>query len=207
MSFPPITIPDLDPAVTVDRDNDLVLLRQGLNDRKATVAQISEVDLSNYSLLSGPILSSDVFLIGRNSGGGNYLNLLAQPNKVTFLSGVRVWFYLTAAPSGWSTVTGTGDRVLATQLAGGAPFTYNAFGLQKGWLQANHTLTIDEMPSHTHDIRVYAALTTAFNTRVANGKNDTYNVAQTRSTGGDQPHNHGDQWRPQAAVGLIAQKD
>ena len=231
MSLPPITIPDLDPAGPIDRNNDLLLLRQGLNDKKATVAQISNLDISSFSALPGAVLSSDRIIIGRNNGGGTYTNYIADPRSIGFLPGVRMWFYADNAPLYWQIVPGLTDRLLAIK---GGSNGYQNSGSGGQWQQldvsgvTNRGLSITQIPNHNH----YAQ----FGQNQSN-KNATYiHGAQNIQSGGDpkfgkspstdpvrgvvgakgdnashdnygdcDPHNHGNNWRPLAAIGQVCQ--
>lgn len=207
MSFPPITIPELDPAGPINRNTDLILLRQGPNDRKATLAQINDVDFSSYTTLNNAPVASDVFLVGRNIGGGNYQNYRMLTSSITFIAGTQMWFYSQNAPDGWQIVANQGDRVLAVISDTGSG-TYNNFGVKGTWQQANHTLTILEIPAHTHAIRASSDNLTSDSSNYArNGKSDHARAdIITRETGGGIGHNHGDSWRPAAACGRICMK-
>ena len=67
----------------------------------------------------------------------------------------------------------------------------------------NHTLTVDEIPSHRHDLQVWNKNDNGslgrwgindlvwYNSIKGEGKLN-YWVGETSSNGGDQPHNHGD---------------
>ncbi len=205
MSFPPITIPELDPASTIDPANDLILVRQGLNDRKATLAQINNFDFSNFSTTPNAPLANDVFLVGRDVGGGNYQNYKMLATDVAFLAGTRTWFYSQNAPTGWSVVTGQGDSVLAV-ISNSGTGIYNNAGLHGTWVQPNHTLTEDEMPAHTHNVRCFSTLSADYNNKLGSGRSDRYQLTQTESKGGGLPHNHGSAYRPYAACGRICEK-
>jgi hypothetical protein len=232
MSLPPITIPDLDPAGTVDRVNDLVLLRQGLNDKKATVQQISSIALGDYGSLGTPIVASDVLLIGRNAGPGVYNNFIFTPQRLGFLVNTVMWFWMPAAPDFWVVEAGSGDKVLATALAGGQPYQYTAPGYFGDWQQdgvnggkPGSGLTLTQIPNHNHWAQfghdrsdknaqyiegakkhAEAGDINYSNQPVAGvvgGFNDT---GSHRNYGGCDPHNHGAIWRPAAAVGLLCRK-
>ena len=227
----PIEISDLTPASAIDRANDLVVLRQGLSDKKATLQQISNLTLADYTILGSPLNQSDVFLMGRNDGFGNYTNFLTTINRFGFLAGVRTWFYDSVAPLGWQIVAGTGDRVLGTILNGGAVYQYNAFGLQGSWQQgdvsgvAGNGLTVLQIPNHQHFGQmgqtqsnqnprfIYGA--EAF----PNPNNPRYSsetvlgivggagdVPSHDAFGACDPHNHGDRFRPASTVGIICEK-
>lgn len=119
-------------------------------------------------------------------------------------SGSDMWFYADAAPTGWTIQLSLGDTILA--IKGGSTYTTGA-ATAGTWTQPNHTLTTSEIPAHTHGI-------TPFNSGVAQrGTADTSvwrsntGTGNTNTTGGGDPHNHGDTWRPAARVGIIARKD
>lgn len=205
MSLPPITIPDLDPAGPIDRVNDLLLLRQGLNDKKVTVQQIANLDLSLYSTLPLPIVATDKLLIGRNNGSGGYTNYLADPRTIGFLPGVTMWFYANTAPLYWQVDSSLSDRVLAVK---GGSQAYTNFGTGGTWTQPSHTLTVTEMPSHSHAIDGMDSGKTS-ETRVGRGGTlsnpnlFTYPAGTAiKNTGGGAAHNHGSSYRPRAAIGI-----
>lgn len=205
MTMPPITIPDLDPAGPINKAVDQVIVRQGLNDKRATVAQVSQIDLTPYPFLPGSIVASDVFLIGRNVAS-QYITYIATQENVTFLSGTQMWFYSSAAPLGWTTVPNTGDRVLGTILPGGATFTYHGVGAQGNWQQSDWTLTLDQIPSHTHGVGIFQSASDSSN-GAGPGKKPKGGTETSDPSGGGKAHNHGNQWRPAAAVGIIARKN
>ncbi len=223
-----IELPDLSPAGPIDPVNDLVLVRQGLSDRKATVAQISNVAFATYAVLGTPLKASDVLLVGVNDGLGGYQNYAINPQQLGFLAGTISWFFQNSAPNGWQIVAGSGDRVLGTVGGGQA---YSSAGLQGTWQQGdvsgvpNNGLTIDQIPNHQHwgqwgqgqsdtqprYLRGNKSLPSSGNPRYSNtailgivgglgdpGSHDAF--------GACNPHNHGSVWRPAAAVGIICQK-
>lgn len=227
----PIEISDLIPAVAIDRNNDLLLVRQGLIDKKATVAQVANINLADYTILSSPLNATDVILIGRNNGIGGYNNFITTIDRFSFIAGTRMWFYQATAPLGWQIVAGTGDRVLGTVLAGGQPYQYNAFGLQGSWQQQDvsgitgNGLTVTQIPNHQHwaqfgqnqsnsnarFIHGASQLPSSNNPRygtqvvlgVVNGAGD---IPSHDAFGACDPHSHGFTWRPEGAVGIICEK-
>jgi len=142
-----------------------------------------------------------------------------------FVSGRKLWLYEDTAPTGWTTVSVT-DAVLAVK---GGTQAYNVSGGNTAgtWTQPDHTLTIDEIPSHNHGgststngshqhyvqkIPGSGTVSTVRQTQNVNA-DDLYtdsagNHSHTISSqGGGQPHNHGgDTWRPYATVGIIVEK-
>lgn len=217
--LPPITIPELDPATAIDFNNDQVLLRQGLNDRRATLDQINTFRLENYPTLTSQLVASDVILIGRNNGGGSYINYTADPRRLGFLVGVSMYFYCDTnqAPLYWQNIPSLGNRVLAVKAnsaasggaGGGANSAYTNWGLQGSWNLPDHQLTIAEMPNHRHEVNGTGATSGTGN--LTRGYRETNSQPSrpwnTRSTGGDGAHNHGNSFRPLAAVGLICIKN
>ncbi len=226
MSLPPITIPLLDPAGPVDPDNDLLLIRQGLNDRKIPAGSLQQVRLSGLSMLPGQLVSSDVLLIGRNNGSG-YDNYLLPPQYLGFLNGVNMWFYQAAAPLGWTVIPNTGDRLLAvsdisTQTS---PAKYNgvfAPALTGNWQQNDTALDITQIPAHSHVVKVWKSdIDGNLSAKIGSTNRNTGNNQNTNKTGGagstvtasTDPagatvgHNHGAIWRPLAAVGILCTKN
>jgi hypothetical protein len=204
MSLPPITIPDLDPAGPVDGVNDQMLIRQGLNDRRINPDALFSFQLGIYSTLSSPLTATDVILIGRNNGSG-YTNLITDPRRLGFLSGVFMWFYTNTAPLFWTNVPSLGDKVLAVK---GGSQAYTNQGTQGTWQQLDTTLTINQIPAHTHSFKIYTSdekgnLEAG---KVSSSSRSSNLNLNTTSTGGGAGHNHGNIWRPAAAVGLVCQK-
>lgn len=215
MSLPPITIPDLDPAGPLDPNNDLLLLRQGLTDKKVLLQLIQRVNLASLTMLPGQLTQNDVIMVGRPSGGGNYDNFIMPPQYLGFLNGTCAWFWQSVAPLGWSVLPNSGDKVLATALPGGQPYQYNSAGYQGDWQQQGHALTTDEIPDHTHIMPVSLGSADSWpsveSARAGKGTTAGAAVPTKGMTGRGgaptQPHNHGDQWRPEAAVGILCIKD
>jgi hypothetical protein len=228
MSLPPITIPLLDPAGPIDPDNDLLLIRQGLNDRKIPAGSLQQVRLTGLQMLPSQLVASDVLLIGRDNGSG-YDNYIMPPQYLGFLNGTNCWFYQASAPLGWTVIPNVGDRLLAisdisTQVSP-PPAKYNAVfapNLTGDWLQKNAVLNITQIPAHSHVIKVWKSdqegnlspkigstnRTTGNNQNTGNtGGIGSTNTASSEPAGATQGHNHGNEWRPLAAVGILCTKN
>lgn len=202
----PVTIPDLDPAGPIDPANDLLLIRQGLNDRKVAAGLLSNPSLDSLDFLPGQLVASDVLLIGRNNGV-SYDNYIMPPQYLGFLNGTRMWFYQGTAPLGWTLIPNTGDRLLAVSDSFLKYNGVNAPNQTGDWQQAGHVLTKGEMPVHSHNIIVADDSGTS-NITVSKGR--TANAGSYRATtaeGSSQAHNHGFTWRPLANVGILCVKD
>lgn len=210
--LPPIIIPELSPADPIDPANDYVILRQGLNDKKATISQISNLQLGDNDLVPGEVLGSDVLLLGRYVSPLSYDNYIVPVQKIGFLKDTVCWFYMSVAPLYWQTLANTGDAVLATR-AGNANQTYGTAGVRVGtWQQEGHALTVQEIPPHTHRVDLGADSTDTVSS--ANSARMSKNIKSRLFRTGDGssqglqglPHNHGNTWRPQAVVGILAIK-
>lgn len=165
MSLPPITIPELDPADPIDGDNDYVVLRQNLSDKKATVNQINQLKLQLFPVLNTPLIATDVFLIGQNNGMGGYTNKIINPERIGFLVGTNCWFFANVAPLGWVILPGTGDKILGCSYVESPAFPGYPTELYKGvpglniagsWQQEDvdgvtgRGLNIQQIPNHNH---------------------------------------------------------
>ena len=217
----PITIPDLDPAGAIDPANDYVIVRQGLNDKKATVDQINQPAVALYPALPNALTSSDLILVNR--GGVNYS---VNPQALGFLVDTYAWFYQTTAPLNWTIVPNSGDRILGTSDANGNLYNGAVQGTISGtWLQqdvfgvAGMGLALNQMPLHGHRIRVRANAGSN-PTGVASGSSGTQTIIgsstanfpiemtgdNSGTNGTSAPHNHGQTWRPAALVGILCRK-
>lgn len=231
MSLPPITIPLLDPAGTIDPENDLLVIRQGLNDRKVPARDLLSIRLSTFSMLPSQLVASDVLLVGRNNGGG-YDNYIMPPQYLGFLNGTQMWFFQGSAPLGWSIVPDSGDKILGTRLPGGGTNTYNTVGYHGTWQQRdvsgveNQGLSTEQIPNHRHFATfgenqsnsqaqyIHGAKTGANFFGVKARQNPIRGMvgafqdnANHDNYGACSPHNHGNNWRPAAAVGILCVKN
>lgn len=112
------------------------------------------------------------------------INLSAPP-------GTRMVFFQSFAPSGWTQInTYTNHMLRVVGTAGGgsggsdSPISHNFSHTHN---TSDHTLTIAEIPPHRHQ---YSSPGGGNSSNDLGGSNRNDN-AQTGSTGGGQPHNHG----------------
>lgn len=208
----PVELPDL-PIATIANDNDTTLLRQGLTDYQCAVSLIRNINVQALSPLPGnTAAATDLFLISRIISG-NPNNFQIPFNQVGFLKSTKAWFWQAVAPSGWTIVPNTSDRVLASSgpnLGYGSPTIPPNGGQQVGtWQQQAITLTLAQIPSHNHTVptgkeSTGSSLTPAYARRARNFDPDS--VITSGNSGGTQSHNHGNVWRPAANVGIICNK-
>jgi len=134
----------------------------------------------------------------RNAGDTKWLGVMYGD------SDNKIWMYSNVATDGWLTYGSVVDKVLAVK---GGSEAYDALGgtEQGTWTQPGHTLTIDEMPEHIHGMGRCCARWGGLNFNAAPGLADV--VPDTDPTGGDESHNHGTTYRPEAAVGTLQYPD
>lgn len=208
----PISLSGL-PIATSVSPGDLMLLRKGFTDYQIAASYIQAIDLTSLNPISGgKANSTDLMLISRN--GSNYNIAFDQ---VGLMYHTNCWFYQSKAPLGWTLLNNRGDRLLAV----GDSIPYNSSnGGQTGgtlggtWQQldvggvANQGLTIAQIPAHAHTATIYYDSSTTSGSRRFSGTSDVgkFAVDSTALTGGSQAHNHGNNWRPSAAIGVLCQK-
>ena len=217
----PVQISDL-PVATVANDNDLLLLRSGLTDYQCAVSLIRQINIQALSPVpGGSPAQTDLLLVGRVVAGVPR-NFSIQFCQAGFPKGTKMWFWnrLPPAPN-WSLVTGTGDKLLAVQ-SNNSTYSGGSGGSSAGtWQQVGVSLTIDQIPAHTHEVDIFPTLSTSSDHKLGSGKNSTPGSQTSGPTGGagstskkstnppgaTNPHNHGNTWRPLANVGVIGNKD
>lgn len=199
----PVQLSDL-PAASVADDADLALIRKdNTTDYKTTVAILRKINIAGLTAIPTPAQPTDKMMISQT---GTVYRI--DFGSVGFTQGTKMWFYQNSepvSPAYWQIVPNTGDTLLGVKGGG----TYSTGGVTAGtWQQVDHTLTVDEIPAHTHTVACYFAITNFFqNTgKSAVGGGNASSNATSSSVGGGQGHNHGNAWRPLASVGLICQK-
>ena len=120
-----------------------------------------------------------------------------------------MWFYQNSVPISstyWKIVPNTGDTLLAVK--GGATYTTGGVSNVGTWQQANHTLTLDQIPAHTHSFVIYTSdeKGNLAQNKVGSSNRSSKSTQTTDSKGGGQAHNHGNTWRPSGSVGIICEK-
>ncbi|RKZ67304.1 MAG: hypothetical protein DRQ48_09890, partial [Gammaproteobacteria bacterium] len=108
-----------------------------------------------------------------------------------FASGTLMLFQQTAAPTGWTKETTHNNKALrvvsGTVSSGGSVDFDVAFASQSvAGTVNNTTLTISQMPAHTHSYNTVAGSSTA----ISGGKGSDIQSATTGSKGGGGSHNH-----------------
>jgi len=177
------------------------IIKDGLQDKKATITQLREIDVSAFTNMASTPVASDLMIVGR--GSSTFKTLFSN---VGFVTGVTSWFYQAVAPSGWAIIPGLSDCLLAVQ--GGSVYVNPGSGANGGWMQTSHVLTVNEIPAHTHNVRGRGAQEASGN-KVRGyqpGDSSPDYIWPTQAAGGGQGHNHGDTWRPLAAVGIVCRK-
>ena len=123
-----------------------------------TFGSVSDPDA--ISISSGGVVSTSA---GLDVSSGTLTTSTAQKQAISataFESGTKAIFNQTAAPTGWSKVTGSGDNhalrvVTGTVGTGGSVNFTTAFASQAIAAHtlsvSSHTLSGSEMPSHTHN--------------------------------------------------------
>lgn len=177
--------------------------------------------MDNASDPAQPTGTNEVTLYNK----GGFLYTLNQANEKRSLgpipAGTKMLFKQNSAPAGWTFLSEDNDRVLlntSTEAEGGGTggsWTLSGISVQP------HTLTIAEMPRHTHDV-MDGTGGDATNSITLGGGNfsgqdrqagwrssDTYDLI--RHTGGNQPHGHGinlgNTWRPAYVKVITCRKD
>lgn len=113
---------------------------------------------------------------GGGSGGGG------GPTSVV-PSGAVMAFDLSACPSGWSPVTAAQGRFIV----GTGTLGSDSYGLGATGGEAQHSLTIAEMPAHEHGIGTYGLVSAAGGN--VYGLHGSYDAGTyTKPSGGGQPH-------------------
>lgn len=123
----------------------------------------------------------------------NQVNANALPlGTLTAPAGTRMAFHQAAAPAGWVIDTSISNHSCLYGASGGGIVNtgigYSAF-LSSGWQTNSHTLTVGEIPSHTHNIPAITG--SGVQSGAAGGGNFSGgNVTTDGGTGGNAGHVH-----------------
>jgi len=170
-------------------------------------------------MLWGDTSSGDECLKRRNDANDAWLAVLCGD------ASQKMYVYRNDTCEGWVIDATVTDRVLAVK---GGSNAYNVNGgVNAGtWTQPGHTLTASEIPdhshsgttdsdAHTHNFDVGSsgsfAIAATGTGVITSATTDSYAHTHTFTTdtdgGGDGSHNHGDTYRPAAAVGTLQYPD
>ena len=160
-----------------------------------TSSQYTNIGDGTHNGLSG--------LQGGSATERYHLTLSQYNNIVSLPSGTRLLFAQASAPSGWTQDVTWNDRVIRVVggAGGGTGGNWTISGLTGAshiHTTYNHTLTIDEIPPHTHPID--DALSYRGGGWSAENSNDYDRAGNSGSTGGGLPHNHGNTSTPSSTI-------
>ena len=168
--------------------------------------------------LASPVTAMKI----REAGGveiGTSLKTIAGAKYDAFPAGTKLMFG-TNPPSGWTRVNASEDRVTkiakSGETVGTAGGSWTISGLSGSGDTDSHTLTISEIPSHTHQV-FYSVVNVVLGTdAIAQaGAVSGLNV-DSGSRGGNGAHSHGlsslsiaadGSWRPRYEIWIAATKD
>lgn len=151
------------------------------------------------------------------AGGTTEKILTVKTNTTLFEAGTKVVFYQDTAPTGWTIVNTLDDKLLfITKGSGAGGQTGGGVHSTGTWTLSgvsvsvdSHTLTVAEMPEHTHPLNGY--ITSGGDRGYPN--TGTTSGGTSGSTGGGGGHVHpstvtfANTWRPAAYCAIIAAKD
>lgn len=127
----------------------------------------------------------------RKPSSGTVIPLASVP------TGEIILFEKDTAVLGYTLKTDKDDMVIfVTKGSGAAGETGGTDKTGGTWTQPDHTLTVDEMPAHTHDIEGTNSTPDGFKGTLSAGFQAYGADVPTKSTGGGSAHNHGTTWRP-----------
>ena len=205
----PVNMSDL-PVATIANNNDVVLMRKGLTDYQCAVQLIRQINIAALDPIpGGSPVATDLFMVSRNVGG-NPQNFQVRFSQVSFPKGTRMWFWNALPPTGWTIVPGTGDKILACQDFATTYAGNVTAGASAGtWQQVGVSLTVAQIPPHQHEYQLFKeSAGSNEGTQGARRARESAGISGvTAPSGGGQPHNHGNSWRPLANVGVIGNKD
>ena len=168
-------------------------------------------------MLWGDTSAGDECLKRRNDANDAWLAVLCGD------ANQKMWIYRNDSCEGWVIDATVTDRVLAVK---GGSNAYNVNGgVNAGtWTQPGHTLVTNEIPAHNHttvtggdhshsiainnaSAGIVNAMGGGTQTHSVNTGSDGDHNHTITNTGGGALHNHGDTYRPAAAVGTLQYPD
>jgi len=132
---------------------------------------------------------------GLDVSAGTLTTSTAQKQTIsstTFASGTKMLFNQTAAPTGWTKVTSSND--VALRLTSGTVGTGGTVAFETAFASktvATHTLSIAEMPSHTHLYKKDWGVTNQNGDAVMSTNTYVATRSATEGEGGGAAHGHG----------------
>jgi hypothetical protein len=190
-----------DGSMVWDSDDNLLTVGDGAS-RKVMVDTTTAQTLTNKTLtspvvntptLSGGTINNTV-IGGTTDATIRNLTVTGSALGVSFPAGTAMLFAQTSAPLGWTKSTTHNNKALrvvsgAVGSGGSVAFT-SAFTMQavSGSVQS-HTLTIDQIPSHSHTF--FATQGTANRSGTDSQCGSPPSSGTTSSVGGGQGHSHG----------------
>lgn len=206
-----------DGSVTSAKIADGTIATADIADDAVTSAKIADTTIVAGNIANNTITATQIAAdaVGASELADNAVDTAAIANNavtaaklasdaIVFTSGTKMLFQQTAAPTGWTKVTSHNDKALrvvsGTAGTGGSVAFETAFANKSvaGTISnsvsgstASHTLTVNQIPSHTHDL--------GFTGRGGGGSENVHepgsggNVLNftTNATGGSQGHSHG----------------
>jgi hypothetical protein len=148
------------------------------------------------------------FIVNQVNANAQAAGSYAPAGALTAPSGTRMAFHQAAAPLGWTIDTSiTNHTCLYGATGGGIVNTgagYSSF-VSSGWFTDLHTLTVSELPSHTHNVNLITGSGVQAG-GVGGGNFTGGNVATDGGTGGGAAHNHNITTKWFYITQMIAQK-
>ncbi len=114
---------------------------------------------------------------------------IVKPQAPAFVAGTRLGFNQTTAPTGWvkDTTAALNDSIMRIVTGAAGSGGSNAFSTFNGQTAtAAHTLSVSEIPSHSHSAAVVTNTLSSTNFSMGTSAN-----GNTGATGGGGAHSHG----------------
>lgn len=125
-------------------NGDASFIFHGVLTATSAISTFSDIHTTDLTL-TGNSTINNIAISGTATKGGNPID--------AFPSGTQMTFMQTSAPTGWTkNTTGTDDRALRVTsgaASGGGGIGFNSVFVS-GYNANNHTLSVNEMPSHSH---------------------------------------------------------